>query len=365
MTDNLNLEEKIKSKVLELGADFIGIAPHSRFENAPDWSRPENLLPDYGSVISYGITMNRGALKTWFNKKTRRPLTLYHMRCLNQLEQIAMQLSHWLERQGFESTFIAPNGYYNMYRLKPDFSHKHAAVAAGLGKLGHSSNFVHPEFGAAVWLCSVITEADLAPDPMIAADFDPCDGCNICLDICPTKAIAGSKTQSFVMEGREHCHKYVNKGHCIWGCAGYTGHQYKINGRTVGTWSYNNLPVPTKELKAAEERGESSFVGILDSFKNTGYRQPRHPMEVAEGLLSQDHVLNIDIDYCGYCQKVCAGTLEERRALMELHINSGVVQIPEDPTLLNYLKEYNGGLQPHPIPESLMGPASAYEEDKR
>jgi hypothetical protein len=42
--------------------------------------------------------------------------------------------------------------------------------------------------------------------------------------------------------------------------------------------------------------------------------------------------------------------MEERRALMELHINSSVVQIPKDPTMLNYLKEYSGNLQPHPIP---------------
>jgi ferredoxin len=255
-----------------------------------------------------------------------------------------------LEGQGFDSTFVASNDYFNFYRLQPDFSHKHSAVAAGLGKLGRSSNFMHPKFGTAVVLCSVITEAELEPDPMIADDFDPCADCSICIDICPTDAISRKKMQSFVMEEREFTHHLVNKAVCIWGCSGYTGHHYTMNGRTVGTWAYNDLPVPIKEIKAAEERGDTGYAGIIDSFRNTRYRRPRHPMEIAEILLTHDHAGVKGTEYCGSCQKICVGTMENRRALLELHLNSGVVQIPKDPTMLNYLKDYNGSLQPYPIP---------------
>ena len=348
----MSLEEKVKTKVLELGADFVGIAPRSRFENAPHWARPENLLPDYQSVISYGIAINRGSLKAWFAKTNRRPQVLSFSWDHHLLQQIARKLLQWLERQGFDSAFVASNGYYNAYRLQPDFSQRHAAVAAGLGKLGRGNNFVHPEFGGALRLCSVITEAKLEPDPLIAEDFDFCAGCDICIDICPTRAIARKKTMSFVMDGREFTHQLVNKGLCLWGCAGFTGHHYKINGRTTGTWAYNDLPVPIKEIKAAEERGDSPLVGILESFKDTRYRKPRHPYEIAEGLLSApDGHVHIGTEYCGNCQRVCVGTMEGRRALMDLHINSGPVQIPDDPSLLNHLRSYNGTLQPYPIPD--------------
>ena len=111
------------------------------------------------------------------------------------------------------------------------------------------------------------------------------------------------------------------------------------------------MPIPIKETKAAEERGASAFEGMLDSFRSTRYRQPRHPMEIAEILLSPDHGGVKGTEYCSYCQKVCVGTMEERRSLLELHLNSGVLQIPEDPSLLNYLRAYNGTLQPHPIPD--------------
>ena len=72
----MSIEEKVKSLTLELGADFVGIASRSRFDGAPDFSDPKNLLPDFCSVIAFGITMNLGALEAWFSKRNRRPQAL-------------------------------------------------------------------------------------------------------------------------------------------------------------------------------------------------------------------------------------------------------------------------------------------------
>jgi ferredoxin len=344
-----SIEEQVKTKAMELGADFVGIASRSRFEAAPEWTDPRNLLSNFQSVISFGIATNRGSLESWFNKKNRRPEILGRRWGSVQVMQIALHLSHWLERQGFKSTFATDSGYTNVYRdYRPDFSQKHAAVAAGLGKPGRSSLVVHPEFGAAVQFGSVITEAELEPDSMMGDDFNPCADCEICINICPTKAIARKKTVSFVIEGREYTHNFVNKPICIWGCGGFTGHHYQMNGRTVGTWSYNDMPVPIKEIKEAEERTGSGIEGILYGVVNMG--TTRHPMELAEMELSPSLWRFDGTEFCGYCQKVCLGTPEERQALLELHLNSGVVQIPEDKTLLNYLKIHNSKLRPWPIP---------------
>ena len=41
----MSLEENIKERVMDLGADFVGIASHSRFEGAPEVSSRQTLLP--------------------------------------------------------------------------------------------------------------------------------------------------------------------------------------------------------------------------------------------------------------------------------------------------------------------------------
>lgn len=335
----MSIEEKVKDLTLELGADFVGIASRSGFDNAPEFSHPKKLLPNFLSVIAFGIAMDLGALEAWFSKRNRRPQVLSDRWALHQVEQISSRLSHWLERQGFKSVFVAQNAYYNFYRGEPDFSHKHAAMAAGLGRLGLSSIFVHHQFGGAVHICSVITEAELAPDPMVSDEFNPCLDCGICIDICPTRAIARGKTMSFIIEGQEYSHQLVNKPVCVWGCAGFAGHQYKMNGKAVGTWSYNDIPVPYTGLPAADNRIQYNL--------SEANRFQRHPMEVAEILLTPPH-LTKGTAFCGNCQKICVGTLEGRRALLGLHLNSGLAKIPEDPTLLNYLKTVNAELEPYP-----------------
>ena len=55
-------------RVLDLGAEFVGIASRSRFEHAPGFSDPKKLLPDFRSVVALGVAMNRGSLEAWFSK---------------------------------------------------------------------------------------------------------------------------------------------------------------------------------------------------------------------------------------------------------------------------------------------------------
>ncbi len=71
----MSLEENVKEKALSFGADFVGIAPHPRFAAAPAWSKPENLLPDFRSVIAFGIAVDRGPLEAFVSKRSRRPLS--------------------------------------------------------------------------------------------------------------------------------------------------------------------------------------------------------------------------------------------------------------------------------------------------
>ncbi len=327
------LEEKVKERVMDLGADFVGIAPRSRFDHAPRFSDPKKLLPDFRSVVSFGIAMNRGALEAWFSKSSRRPLRLQDRLATEELDQISLHLSRWLERQGHKTLFVSQNGQYNGMRGRPDFSHKHAAVAAGLGGLGLSSNFVQTEYGAAVHISSVITEADLAPDPLLKPEENPCNQCKTCLEICPEKAMHKEAQASFIMDGVEYAHQKLDGLGCAWGCAGLSGNEYKIGNKTVGTWSYNNIPRPK------DRRDFYNLFLEADRYK-------RHPKELAEIVITDG------TEYCGNCAKICVGTKKATASLFKLHLNAGTVDIPDDPSLLLNLVTANSKLEKYRVPEA-------------
>ena len=62
---------------------------------------------------------------------------------------------------------------------------KPLAARAGLGWQGKHTNLVSREFGSWLFIGSIFTTAEIAPD---APEDDHCGACRRCLDICPTHA---------------------------------------------------------------------------------------------------------------------------------------------------------------------------------
>jgi epoxyqueuosine reductase QueG len=76
--------------------------------------------------------------------------------------------------------------YGNFRNIMP---HKTVAVKAGLGTIGKSALFITKQYGSAVRLTSVLTDAPLnIKEPEVESI---CGSCMICANACPGKAISG------------------------------------------------------------------------------------------------------------------------------------------------------------------------------
>ena len=177
--------DDIKKIVISLGADLCKIAGMERFEDAPEGYHPRDVLPSCNSVISFACRFPAGTLAC----RTAVPYTRGRNSITAKMDAIALDLCIELEKMGFLEVPVPTNESQwddKTGRWRSIVSQKHAAQAAGLGTIGRHSLLITPEFGSMVWLGTVLTEAELAEDPVLEKI---CNDCNLCVEACPHNAL--------------------------------------------------------------------------------------------------------------------------------------------------------------------------------
>jgi epoxyqueuosine reductase len=190
-----------------MGASLVGVAPVERFHGAPPAHHPADLLPGARTVVTFGIRI-LDRVMAWpellkgspFYPESKRAealrLCLYEKsgyQIINDhLNTIALRLATHLEEMGHASLFFpttntgVPEEYAHVPAM---FSHRHAAVRAGLGEFGLNNVVVTARYGPRIRWNSVITAAPLTPSPLLTAKT--CDGlaCLECVRQCPGGAL--------------------------------------------------------------------------------------------------------------------------------------------------------------------------------
>jgi len=207
------LEDEVKKIALKEGASKIGIASVESFEDAPRGHAPTDFVPDAKSVISFGVRLLDTAVE-WdklFRNSEMVPEELkmsaqehiyetvaYSMVNI-RLEQIGLSIALFLEEKGYRSMcFPATFGTYyeSLMRKIPNFqapfSHRHAAVRAGLGEFGLNNLVLTPEYGPRIRLNSVITNMELEPDPIIKEKLCV-KRCTLCIKNCGVRGLTPKK----------------------------------------------------------------------------------------------------------------------------------------------------------------------------
>ncbi|MDP2727338.1 MAG: hypothetical protein Q8P59_07315 [Dehalococcoidia bacterium] len=202
--------QEIKDMAKSLGADMVGIADAKRLTDVPGY-KPEDLVPGAKSVIVVGKRLLRGSLA----KGRGRPVAWATIHLNLKLNEIIYEISAALEDEGLYSfpVFFLPMTFLpkenqadkDLILTTPNFSYRHAAVAAGLGEMGKNNLFLHPKYGARNRLAAVITNATLAADAPAAEKYCTWPTCRACIEACPSKALQLDDKHVF-----DRCNKYHN-----------------------------------------------------------------------------------------------------------------------------------------------------------
>ena len=196
----MEIRQKLKEEIIhclhDRGADIVGVASPKTWWHegvVPESYRPDSLWPPAKSVIVIGIQMLLPVIET---TPSTQHMELYRT-CNSMLDNMAFELTLWLNRRGHASTFFSRDGYANIDILikKPAaaFSHNFAAQYAGLGNVGVNHTILTRQFGPRVRFVSVFTEAELIPDQMLKKRL--CIRCGACVDLCPVNAFTISKDE--------------------------------------------------------------------------------------------------------------------------------------------------------------------------
>jgi epoxyqueuosine reductase QueG len=132
-----DLTRAVKEKAISLGAHLVGVAPMERMENAPQDLHPKRLLPEAKSLISMAFRINRGVQQLHLRGTSPMPFSRFAgLEPKVRLDEMALDLANFLEDLDFISLPVPANQYYYQEKGVGEISHKHVAMAAGLGRLG-------------------------------------------------------------------------------------------------------------------------------------------------------------------------------------------------------------------------------------
>jgi len=186
----LSLRTKISRKARQLGADLVGFAPVSRWEEldeVPSGYRPQDIWSQARSVIVLGVPMLLPILESTPSIN----YTVMYDTTNTLLDQLGYRLALHLNGLGHASIFLPRDGYGSLgilkKRMAAAFSQMFAGKYAGLGTIGQSHNLLNPKHGPRARYVSVFTTAELAGDPLLERDL--CHGCGLCSRLCPSAAL--------------------------------------------------------------------------------------------------------------------------------------------------------------------------------
>jgi epoxyqueuosine reductase QueG len=188
-------QNKLKDEIKLQGADFMHFVDISHL--------PKEQNKGFPIAILVGIVLSRDYLKKVasvpdYVEQMKKNNTIksdeFHLTEL-KTDRIADNIEAYITSAGFNAYSqsednILKTVYYNKEQRSTPLPHKTVAVYAGMGWIGKHNLLVTPEYGSAISMCTVLTDA-----PLNSAFHQPlesiCGDCVVCQNICKPNAIKG------------------------------------------------------------------------------------------------------------------------------------------------------------------------------
>ncbi len=179
----MTLKEQVTQLMQQYGADLVGFGDVS------------GLAPDgYQRAVVAAIALPPNIVEEIPVGPTPAYQQLYHD-YNRRLEEMNRACAAFLQQQGHRSfALCGENAPWSRETMSSPFPYKTAATRAGLGWIGKCALLVTPEFGSAIRLTAVLTDAPLDVGRPITGSR--CGDCTACMEACPGNAVQGTLWQA-------------------------------------------------------------------------------------------------------------------------------------------------------------------------
>lgn len=176
-----NLTFQLKEELIRLGADLVGIGDIT-------------ILPaDVRINMTYGIAVAVAIDPNVINGIENGPTLEYYDSYNNlniKLDEIVSLGAQYIQSLGYDAIAQTTS---EISKTETDYStvlpHKTVATRAGIGWIGKNAMLVTKEFGSAIRISAILTNACLEADRPI--NESKCKDCMRCKEECPGEAISG------------------------------------------------------------------------------------------------------------------------------------------------------------------------------
>ena len=190
---DFELIEKVKTYFEHKHIPMIGVASaESLNATAPVGFRPMDVMPNAKSVIIFAKPSPLMNYTTPSNHEVYSFYTASYHTYYRMSNEVANSICYMLQEKGHAALAIPSfnpmkfeGGHFNGL-----ISLKHAAVEAGLGKIGKNTLLINPERGNNLRLGGLVTSMEWPIDGPSSMP-GPCpEGCDICYKVCPVGALS-------------------------------------------------------------------------------------------------------------------------------------------------------------------------------